>query len=88
MLFTTCPSIISTASIHLTNFLLMGDACAIFGHKATEWPLLRRRRQFEWVSQLMSCDRIVSRPRILTWMRRTFAVAFAVLGAKLALAER
>ena len=31
---------------------------------------------------------VVSRPRILAWMRRTFAAAFAALGAKLALAER
>ena len=31
---------------------------------------------------------IVSRPRVLTWMRRTFAAAFVALGAKLALAER
>jgi threonine/homoserine/homoserine lactone efflux protein len=31
---------------------------------------------------------IISRPRILTWMRRTFAGAFVALGAKIALAER
>ena len=31
---------------------------------------------------------VVSRPRILAWMRRTFAGAFVALGAKLALAER
>ena len=31
---------------------------------------------------------IVSRPRVLTWMRRTFAGAFVVLGAKLALTAR
>jgi threonine/homoserine/homoserine lactone efflux protein len=31
---------------------------------------------------------VVSRPRVLTWMRRTFAGAFVALGAKLALAER
>ncbi|SJZ49617.1 Threonine/homoserine/homoserine lactone efflux protein [Enhydrobacter aerosaccus] len=31
---------------------------------------------------------VVSRPRILTWMRRSFAAAFVALGAKLALAER
>jgi threonine/homoserine/homoserine lactone efflux protein len=31
---------------------------------------------------------IISRPRVLTWMRRTFAGAFAALGAKLAVAER
>ncbi len=30
---------------------------------------------------------IISRPRILMWMRRTFAVAFAALGLKLALSE-
>jgi threonine/homoserine/homoserine lactone efflux protein len=33
-------------------------------------------------------DHVISRPRILTWMRRTFAGAFAALGAKLALADR
>jgi len=31
---------------------------------------------------------IVSRPRVLTWMRRTFAGAFIALGARLALTER
>jgi threonine/homoserine/homoserine lactone efflux protein len=31
---------------------------------------------------------VVSRPRALTWLRRTFAGAFAALGARLALAER
>jgi threonine/homoserine/homoserine lactone efflux protein len=31
---------------------------------------------------------VISRPRVLTWMRCTFAGAFAALGAKLALAER
>ena len=33
-------------------------------------------------------DRIISRPRVLVWMRRSFAGAFVALGAKLALAER
>jgi threonine/homoserine/homoserine lactone efflux protein len=33
-------------------------------------------------------DRIISRPRVLTWMRRTFAAAFVALGVKLALADR
>jgi threonine/homoserine/homoserine lactone efflux protein len=31
---------------------------------------------------------VVSRPRVLSWMRRAFAAAFVALGAKLALAER
>ena len=31
---------------------------------------------------------MISRPRLLTWMRRTFAGAFAALGVKLALADR
>jgi threonine/homoserine/homoserine lactone efflux protein len=31
---------------------------------------------------------IISRPRVLTWMRRSFAAAFAALGVKLALAGR
>jgi len=32
--------------------------------------------------------RVISRPRVLTWMRRAFAGAFVVLGARLALADR
>jgi threonine/homoserine/homoserine lactone efflux protein len=31
---------------------------------------------------------VILRPRVVTWMRRAFAGAFAALGAKLALAER
>jgi threonine/homoserine/homoserine lactone efflux protein len=31
---------------------------------------------------------VISRPRVLTWMRRTFAAAFVALGAKLAVADR
>jgi threonine/homoserine/homoserine lactone efflux protein len=31
---------------------------------------------------------VISRPRVLTWMRRVFAGAFFALGAKLALADR
>jgi len=31
---------------------------------------------------------VISRPRVLTWMRRSFAGAFVALGTKLALAER
>ena len=33
-------------------------------------------------------DHVISRPRILAWMRRSFAAAFVALGAKLALADR
>lgn len=32
--------------------------------------------------------RVLSRPQVLTWMRRTFAGAFVLLGARLAFAER
>ena len=31
---------------------------------------------------------VISRPQVLAWMRRTFAAAFVMLGARLALAER
>jgi threonine/homoserine/homoserine lactone efflux protein len=31
---------------------------------------------------------VISRPRVLTWLRRTFAAAFIALGARLALADR
>ena len=33
-------------------------------------------------------DHVISRPRVLTWMRRSFAAAFVGLGAKLAVADR
>jgi threonine/homoserine/homoserine lactone efflux protein len=33
-------------------------------------------------------DHVISRPRVLTWMRRTFAGAFVALGGKLALSDR
>ena len=33
-------------------------------------------------------DHVISRPRVLTWMHRTFAGAFVAPGAKLALADR
>ena len=33
-------------------------------------------------------DHVISRPQVMTWMRRSFAAAFAGLGAKLAFAER
>ena len=33
-------------------------------------------------------EQIVSRPKVVSWMRRTFAAAFVALAAKLALAER
>jgi threonine/homoserine/homoserine lactone efflux protein len=31
---------------------------------------------------------VVTRPRVLTWMRRTFAATFVGLGAKLAATQR
>jgi threonine/homoserine/homoserine lactone efflux protein len=33
-------------------------------------------------------DQVISRPTVMTWMRRSFAAAFVALGVKLALAER
>jgi len=33
-------------------------------------------------------DHVISRPRVLTWMRRSFAGAFAALGARLAFTDR
>jgi threonine/homoserine/homoserine lactone efflux protein len=33
-------------------------------------------------------DKVVSRPAVMAWMRRTFAAVFVLLGARLALAER
>ena len=31
---------------------------------------------------------VISRPRVVTWMRRTFAASYAVLAGRLALADR
>jgi threonine/homoserine/homoserine lactone efflux protein len=33
-------------------------------------------------------DYVVSRPQVMTWLRRVFAGAFVALGARLALSER
>jgi threonine/homoserine/homoserine lactone efflux protein len=33
-------------------------------------------------------DKVVSRPAVMAWLRRSFAAAFVALGAKLALTER
>ena len=33
-------------------------------------------------------DHVITRPRVLTWMRRSFAAAFVALGARLALTDR
>ncbi|MEO8318509.1 MAG: LysE family translocator [Bradyrhizobium sp.] len=33
-------------------------------------------------------DRVISRPKVMTWLRRSFAAGFAALGARLAFAER
>jgi threonine/homoserine/homoserine lactone efflux protein len=33
-------------------------------------------------------DRVISRPKAMAWLRRSFAAGFAALGARLALAER
>ena len=33
-------------------------------------------------------DHVISRPRVMAWLRRTFAGAFILLGGKLALADR
>jgi len=33
-------------------------------------------------------DRVISRPNVLAWLRRSFAAGFAALGARLALSER
>jgi threonine/homoserine/homoserine lactone efflux protein len=33
-------------------------------------------------------DRVVTRPNVMTWLRRAFAGGFALLGARLALADR
>jgi threonine/homoserine/homoserine lactone efflux protein len=33
-------------------------------------------------------NHVITRPRVLTWMRRSFAGAFVALGARLALVDR
>jgi threonine/homoserine/homoserine lactone efflux protein len=33
-------------------------------------------------------DRVITRPKVMAWLRRSFAAGFAVLGARLAFAER
>jgi threonine/homoserine/homoserine lactone efflux protein len=33
-------------------------------------------------------DRVITRPKVMAWLRRSFAAGFAALGARLAFAER
>jgi threonine/homoserine/homoserine lactone efflux protein len=33
-------------------------------------------------------DHVITRPRVMAWLRRSFAAAFVALGAKLAFAQR
>ena len=33
-------------------------------------------------------DQVVGRPRVMAWMRRTFAASFVLLGARLAVARQ
>jgi threonine/homoserine/homoserine lactone efflux protein len=33
-------------------------------------------------------NHVISRPRVMAWMRRSFAAAFLALGVKLAFADR
>ncbi|MCA6122484.1 LysE family translocator [Bradyrhizobium sp. WSM 1704] len=33
-------------------------------------------------------DRVITRPKVMAWLRRSFAAGFALLGARLALSER
>jgi threonine/homoserine/homoserine lactone efflux protein len=33
-------------------------------------------------------DRVITRPRVMAWLRRSFAAAFVLLGVRLALTER
>ena len=62
-------------------------------------PVLRRRSQLARLADVGQKvgyglfaaavrDHVISRPRVMTWMRRTFAGAFAALGARLAFADR
>jgi len=41
-----------------------------------------------WALRRSIRTRVISRPRVLTWMRRAFAGAFVALGARLELADR
>jgi threonine/homoserine/homoserine lactone efflux protein len=42
---------------------------------------------YAWAAAAMR-DRVLSRPRVLAWLRRVFAASFVALGARLALADR
>lgn len=42
---------------------------------------------YGWLAALVR-DKVTSRPRVMAWLRRSFAGAFVLLAAKLALVER
>ena len=62
------------------------------------WQMLQLSAVFMLVTLVVFADygwgaaavrtHVLTRPRVLTWLRRTFAAAFVTLGAELATAER
>jgi len=54
----------------------------------SEKGALRVEREVGTRERQGTAPALISRPRVLTWMRRAFAGAFVALGAKLALADR
>jgi threonine/homoserine/homoserine lactone efflux protein len=63
-------------------FLLMGELSAVF--MALTLVIFVAYGTFAAALR----KHVISRPRVLTWMRRVFAGTFVALGARLAFADR
>jgi threonine/homoserine/homoserine lactone efflux protein len=69
-----------------------------FVDTAAPWPMLRLSAVFMLLTFVVFAAygvcaaavrrHVITRPRVLAWMRRTFAVSFVALGVRLAAAER
>jgi threonine/homoserine/homoserine lactone efflux protein len=69
-----------------------------FVDTAAPWPMLRLSAVFMLLTFVVFAAygvcaaavrrHVITRPRVTTWMRRTFAVSFIALGVRLAAAER
>ena len=74
------PQFIATGEAH--PLLRMGELSAVF--MAMTFAVFAVYGLFASAVR----DRVVSRPKVMRWLRRGFAGAFAALGARLAFAER
>ena len=70
-----------------TGWAIYAASYFLFAEARTAVPTLAVFALYGVAAALMR-DHVLGRPRVVAWMRRTFAAAFVGLGVKLALTER